>query len=96
MKIMSSTALLIAATLAQSNAGYAQESNGSDEGDAQELNAANTIVCRRYPPPTGSRIGARRICRTQAQWTRIDNEMRVAIERAQINRCATPPCSSGE
>ena len=26
------------------------------------------IVCRTMDPPTGTRLGARRVCRTQRQW----------------------------
>ena len=46
------------------------------------INPANEIVCRRYPPPTGSRIGSRRICRTQHQWDVIDDETRTVLDEA--------------
>jgi hypothetical protein len=35
---------------------------------AQE--AENKIVCKKLPPPTGSRIGPRKICKTVADWRR--------------------------
>lgn len=57
--------------------------------------AAHEIVCRHYPPPTGSRIGARNICKTQSEWAVHDREARQTLERAQVNRC-NPPLPGGE
>jgi len=28
----------------------------------------NDIVCRAFDPPTGTRLGSRRVCQTQKQW----------------------------
>ncbi len=50
---------------------------GASEG---EDNPATTIICRRAPAPTGSRISTRRICRTEAEWVRLDAEQRGVIE----------------
>ncbi|MFN2259018.1 MAG: hypothetical protein ABR601_04185 [Parasphingopyxis sp.] len=50
--------------------------------EADEIIAANRIVCRRYPPPTGSRIGARNICLTQSQWDRLGAEQRNMLDEA--------------
>ncbi len=46
--------------------------------------AVNEIICRRIPPPTGSRIGARRICKTQHEWDLINREARDVVEEAQF------------
>ncbi len=54
------------------------------EEDAEAAtNAANSMVCRRMPAPSGTRIGSRRVCRTQAEWTALQRESRGSIERAQ-------------
>lgn len=50
------------------------------EEEAGETNPVNEIVCRRVPPPTGTRIGPRRICKTQHQWDLIEDESRNMIE----------------
>lgn len=63
-------------TLAASPAAYAQQ-------EAAEENEATTIVCRRQAAPTGSRIGSRRICRSQAEWNALQRESRNSIERVQ-------------
>lgn len=39
-----------------------------DRAQAQESEEENPVICRRVAAPTGSRIGARRVCRTQSQW----------------------------
>ena len=43
---------------------------------------ANEIVCKKFDPPTGSRIGKRQICRSQADWDYIQAQEKEAIERA--------------
>lgn len=50
------------------------------EEEAGETNPVSEIVCRRVPPPTGTRIGPRRICKTQHQWDLIEEESRNMIE----------------
>ncbi len=80
---------MAAATMAVAVPSFAQDAEEGAE-DAERSNPATTIVCRRYPAPTGSRIGTRRICRTQAEWTAADREARLAVERNQVNRCQTP------
>lgn len=37
-------------------------------GNASDL---DKMVCRTMPPPTGSRLGVRRECRTQREWDDI-------------------------
>jgi hypothetical protein len=40
----------------------------------------NRIVCREYPPPTGTRIGARKVCKTAHQWQIEDNALKADQE----------------
>ena len=58
-----------------------QESSDAAEG-VQRLTAANRIICRRFPPPVGTRIGSRNICLTQMQWERYDEEVRATLDEA--------------
>ena|ERR1700733_8541249 len=44
------------------------------------VNDPNQIVCRTMAPPTGTRLGGRRICQTQRQW---DDEMNQAQQHLQ-------------
>jgi len=57
----------------------AQQTTASND-EAGDPNPVSTIVCRRYPPPTGTRIGPRRICKTQHEWDLIDEEIRSVVE----------------
>ncbi|MEQ9663804.1 MAG: hypothetical protein RLN87_14810 [Parasphingopyxis sp.] len=56
----------------------------ADGGDGMEVNASNEVRCRRYPPPTGTRIGARNVCKTEAQWAQHDREVRLTMENDRL------------
>lgn len=57
------------------------DSVASPKTDA-EAAKANEVVCKKFDPPTGSRIGKRQICKTKAQWDFIQDQEQEAIERA--------------
>ncbi|TMM49816.1 hypothetical protein [Qipengyuania marisflavi] len=63
--MIKSFALLAAAglTLAMTQPAVAQDTATSAEQPAKEKK-----VCKTQPPAVGSRLGARRVCRTQAEW----------------------------
>lgn len=61
----------------------ANEQNRTDRlAGIEGINPSNRIICRRFPPPVGTRIGARNICQTQAQWERYDQEVRAVLDEA--------------
>lgn len=41
------------------------------------------VVCQRMPPPPGTRIGGRNICKTQAEWDIYHREVRYEVQRLQ-------------
>ena len=49
--------------------------------DAQAAKGTE-IVCKKLPPPVGSRIGSRQVCRTKAEWDFIQDQEQEAIDRA--------------
>lgn len=49
--------------------------------DASGPAKGSEIVCKKFPPPIGSRIGRRQICRTQAEWDFIQDQEQEAIDR---------------
>lgn len=51
--------------------------------EAQNTPDGRQIVCRRMPPPAGTRIGARNICRTQAEWDLLQQQNREEVQRQQ-------------
>ncbi|MEQ9663805.1 MAG: hypothetical protein RLN87_14815 [Parasphingopyxis sp.] len=71
------------AALAGAPAVAQQTASAENQASEGEVNASNEILCRRQPPPTGSRIGGRNICKTRAEWERLQREARNEIEDAQ-------------
>ena len=64
--------------------GLGAAANAQESVQQEDLtNANNEVICQRIPPPTGSRIGPRRICKTQNEWDRINRESRLVVEEAQ-------------
>ncbi|GAA0554271.1 hypothetical protein FHS83_001722 [Rhizomicrobium palustre] len=43
----------------------------------------NQTVCKRRPPPTGSRIGGEKVCMTNRQWQFMWSEARHGVDRMQ-------------
>ena len=58
------------------------QSVGSPKTDASGPAKANQIVCKKFDAPTGTRIGKRQICKTQADWDYIQAQEQEAIDRA--------------
>lgn len=52
--------------------------------DVPDLSGNDRIICQRMPPPAGSRIGSRNICKTQAQWAQLERERRQQTDRLSI------------
>ncbi len=45
----------------------------------------NTVICKRFPAPTGSRIGKRQICKTKWQWDQEKAENADVLDKVQRN-----------
>ncbi|MCA1748604.1 MAG: hypothetical protein ABR601_04180 [Parasphingopyxis sp.] len=73
----------IGLTIAGGGSAFAQEDTTLQPSSEAQANPVNHVVCRRAAAPTGSRIGARNICRTQHEWDVINREARNSIEEAQ-------------
>ena len=43
----------------------------------------NEIVCKKMPPPTGTRLGGRNICLTRAQWQNAEQRSQDTIRNVQ-------------
>lgn len=43
----------------------------------------NEIVCKSLPPPTGTRLGGRRVCMTRAQWDQAQVQAADAVRHQQ-------------
>ena len=50
---------------------------------------AGKIVCRHLAPPTGTRLGTRRVCRTQKEWDDIQQQQQDETSKLQIRGLTT-------
>ena len=74
----------IAGVLAVGPVYAAAQTEPSQAENADNVTSATEVVCRRVAAPTGSRIGARNICRTRAEWDAINRDARNEMEDAQL------------
>ncbi len=45
------------------------------QGDASsDTSYLDKVVCKTLPPPTGTLLGARKICQTERQWRQLQND----------------------
>lgn len=72
-----------AATSPATTTSTTASTNTSSTTDTADL---DRTVCRTGPPPTGSRLGATRVCHTQREWDRMQAEQQQELSRQQISR----------
>lgn len=64
-----------------------------------ESSSSEEVVCRRTPPPVGSRIGGRRICKTEREWALLDAENQGVLRDAHRSNSfingGAPECTGG-
>lgn len=54
-----------------------------ESNSAQIAKDKSAIVCHTMPPETGTRMGARRICRTEAEWEKETGDAAAATRMLQ-------------
>lgn len=74
------TMVAAAALLAVGSAYAGDSSSSSTDTDA------NQIICKSGPPPTGTRLGPTRVCKTKQQWDQEQQQAQDTLTRVQINR----------
>ena len=52
----------------------AATSPSSGPADRKSHADGTAVVCKKFSPPTGTRIGERRICLTNAEWQLLDQK----------------------
>ena len=78
-------AAMMTATAAPALAQSTAASTSQPAADAAPSQNPNEIVCEKQET-TGSRIGARRVCMTRAEWADRKLQDRQELERVQIQR----------
>lgn len=87
---MSLTAAALAFCVTCVTPTFAMQAGGASDGT--DSNQATLIQCRHVPAPTGTRIGARNICKTAREWDEIEAAARENLDRAARTRLN---CSNG-
>jgi hypothetical protein len=57
----------------------------------QETANLDEIVCKSFDPPTGSRLGARRICQTRREWGGLNKGSQQYVGDSQRKMLLEPP-----
>lgn len=87
MKALAKAAFLAGLVAAPMPMANAQDADGAVQETAKE-----EVICKREPPPPGSRISGKRVCLTAEQWaareTQHGDELREAQQRSAV---AMPP-----
>jgi hypothetical protein len=52
------------------------------------------IICKKEPPPVGTRMGSRKICKTVREWRLIQEEAKAATDEIQRNQGTKNPQGS--
>jgi hypothetical protein len=47
----------------------------------EEKGGPNAYVCKKLPPPVGTRLGARQICKTRANWELLETDMQDGLRK---------------
>lgn len=88
---MSLVALLYLASMSAATPATAEAAPASppvSAGAGKETAAVEpdgVVICKRFPAPTGSRIGKRQICKTKWQWDQEKADNATAIDKVQRN-----------
>lgn len=88
------TTLAIAALLAAAPAGAQVTSIQSSNPSAPKSHDPNAVVCQ-VEQTTGTRLGARKVCKTALEWQQLRTEHRESVE--QFQRMGTSAgCQEGQ
>ena len=86
---LSTIGLVAAAATAQVHSVQSSSSSKGPRPRSNEVTAngnLDEVICHSSPPPTGARLGSRRVCMTRAQWleqNQTQATQREALERTQ-------------
>lgn len=54
-----------------------------DAPAAAKENDAQKVICKKFPPKVGSRLGARKVCATKQEWARQRLEQDTVMDNLQ-------------
>ncbi|MDE1940312.1 MAG: hypothetical protein KGI68_14925 [Alphaproteobacteria bacterium] len=57
-----------------------------------QTSALDQVVCKRLPPPTGTRLGGKTVCQTRKQWLELEQNSQDMLEKVESG-CEGLACS---
>ena len=75
-------------TVVASSPVYAQVTSIASSNPVRKSGDPNRIVCE-VEQTTGSRLGARKVCKTAAEWAQMKQEHRETLEKVQQQATST-------
>lgn len=84
-KILAAGLLALSAPMMIAAAGPAEEAAAAEAAKKtqEEKGGPNAFICKKMPPPAGTRLRARQICKTQAEWDLMEQDMRDGLRESQ-------------
>ena len=80
--------LLALLMLASSAPAFAQATSIESSNSAHKSSDPNRLVCE-VAQTTGTRLGARKVCKTAAEWAQLKEETRQNVEKVQQQATST-------
>lgn len=81
--------LLLSAPALMAFAGPEEEAAAKKAAEA--TSGANGMLCKTLPPPVGTRIGKRQVCKTRAEWRALEQAQQDDIHKLQSLRSRDAP-----
>lgn len=60
------------------------QQSAADSAQEEDVPSTRAVICRREPPPAGSRIGGRNICKTEREWAILERERTDTMENVGL------------
>ncbi len=83
MRVLSATLAAGIAPLLIAAQAPAQSQASAAPQPAAKASAIDKVVCKKFPPPVGTRIRARTICKTQIEWDLNRQDEQDVLDRVQ-------------
>ncbi|MDE2184253.1 MAG: hypothetical protein KGJ78_14630 [Alphaproteobacteria bacterium] len=64
------------------DSGTAQPAATTDQNSSQTSDL-NEIICKQMGPPTGSRLGNKKVCQTRKRWLELERQTQDQLDKAQ-------------
>ena len=82
--------LLAAPIMAADDAPPATKPTAQPPVAAERAETSDKPVCKKLPPPLGTRLGPRNVCHTERQWRELELDSQKALKNVQDHANGSP------